>query len=334
MYWHIGHRQRQSNFWTILLIMWTGLLALGCDGIGKGKDDGYGIGCPPACEEPISRTVDQFPAWGPDSSRIAYHHIAQDRRERSGIWLLNLETGEQEFLVEGRKATWNPDGTQIAFSRLDGNLYRIDLHTDSVQRLTNCGACGSPAWSPTGDRIAFDAGEGFTNSEDSVGTWLMDPDGSNKEYLRHGSSPSWSPDGHFLALPVTTDGENIDEIARFDLETGDLTILTNAGRLGASSPAWSPTGDRIAWYSLDEGEDPDWGIWTANADGSAPRPLIRGGSSPSWSPDGSRLVFQYTAFEEDHPDLRDGQGVQTLGIANADGSDLRPLTRLSDYMSK
>lgn len=332
MCWHAEHRHRLLSVGTILLLGWTGLLLSGCDGIGEEKD-GYGFGCPPACENPIPRPVDRFPAWSPDSTRIAYYHIAQEKSERSGIWLLNLETDKQDFLVEGRHPTWHPDGNHLAFSR-DRDIYRVDLRTDSVDRLTDCGACQLPAWSPDGNRIAFGAGEAFTNSEDSVGTWLMDPDGSNKEYLRLGGYRTWSPGGQYLALTVSTNSQGTEsEIARFDLKSRRLEVLTDVNRVSARFPAWSPTGNVIAWKSLGEGEDPDWGIWIVEANGSNSRPLIREATHPSWSPDGSQLVFQYS-FEEDHPALQEGQKVQTLGLADKDGSNVRPLTRLSDYIPR
>jgi Tol biopolymer transport system component len=311
-----------------LLLATMGFFVAGCDMLGgENTDDGYGIGCPPNCEEPIFRSVDRFPSWSPDSTRIAYYHISQEEDERSGIWILNLKTGKQEFLVQGRHSTWGPEGNQLAFTR-DRDIYRIDLSSRAVQKLTECGSCGAPAWSPTGQYIAFGAGEGFTGSEDSVGTWLMHPDGSGKEYLRRGSSTAWSAKAKYLAFPV-----NEGNVARYNVKESRAEVLTDVGRVSAGNPAWSPTGEVIVWDSNGEGADPNNGIWIAGADGTSARPLIPHGFDADWSPDGSKLVFQYV-YSGDHPALREGQEVSTLAVANADGSNIRPLTRLSDYVPK
>lgn len=316
-----------------LLLAATGLLAGGCDMLGgeSSDDDEYSIGCPPICEDPIFRSVDRFPAWSPDSTRIAYYHISQEEGERSGIWILNLKTGKQEFLVRGRHSTWGPEGDQLAFTR-DRDIYRIDLSSRAVHQLTECGSCGAPDWSPDGQRIAFTSGERLTGSEDSLGTWLMNSDGSELEYVGVGTRPTWAPSSEHLGMVITREGGH--EIGTYDLRQSSLKLLTGSSEFVSPDEIdWSPTGSKIAWYSSHTGSKSDWGIWVVGIDGTNARRLVPNGHYPSWSPDGSKLVFQYV-YSGDHPALREGQDVSTLAVADADGSNIRPLTRLSDYLPK
>jgi Tol biopolymer transport system component len=59
-----------------------------------------------------------------------------------------------------------------------------------------------------------------------------------------------------------------------------------------------------------------------NADGTEQRQLIPWSFYPSWSPDGRRMVF-----------LQWNAETGTLWIADGDGSNARPLTKLEDYRS-
>ena len=51
------------------------------------------------------------------------------------------------------------DGTQLVSSR-DGDIWLLDVVLNITRRLTNKrGIVGFPAWSPTGDRVAFSYGQ-------------------------------------------------------------------------------------------------------------------------------------------------------------------------------
>jgi Tol biopolymer transport system component len=96
-----------------------------------------------------------------------------------------------------------------------------------------------------------------------------------------------------------------------------------------SEPAWSPDGDRIAFSS---GAD----VYTARADWSERRLVLKGGFGPSWSPDGKRLAVTKNSCEGE-PDAE--ACYEALGSENpaevytvgADGNDVRRLTSAPGY---
>jgi len=109
-----------------------------------------------------------------------------------------------------------------------------------------------------------------------------------------------------------------DGIYLMDVKTIFETGNDNRSLLieNAFGAAWSPDGTQIAFASTIDGEK--WGIFIANADGSAVRQVTEpalGGISPNWSPDGTQIAF-----------VADRGGNNDIYIINADGSNLQQLT--------
>src|SRR5205085_8615858 len=104
-----------------------------------------------------------------------------------------------------------------------------------------------------------------------------------------------------------------------------MTIQDLLAAVRVADPQLSPDGRQVAFVrtttDLASGKR-NSDIWVVPADGSAaPRLLIGGDKSentPRWDPDGSRIAFIST---------RDGD--PQIYLANADGSNIRPLTKIA-----
>ena len=172
-------------------------------------------------------------------------------------------------LTEDEYPSWSPDGQRIVFSaRREGHvenkfgityeIYVMDADGGNEQRLTeNRNNDWSPAWSPDGQRIAFEADRKGDLVKFDI--YVMDTDGGNLQNLTNhrawDGSPSWSPDGQRIAFWSNreADIENA-EIYVMDADGGNLQNLTNNPHSDAS-PAWlnspfsvSPAGKQFTMW--------------------------------------------------------------------------------------
>ena len=146
--------------------------------------------------------------FSPDGAELL---MTLSRQKSPNIYLKNLADGSTTRLTQHFGAdsspTFSPDGTQAAFvSDRSGNpqIYLLALATHRVKRLTNLNWCDSPAWSPTGEWIAF---SGRVHRADRLDIFLVDVTGNQIRQLTHGEganeNPAWSPDGRFIAFITT-----------------------------------------------------------------------------------------------------------------------------------
>jgi eukaryotic-like serine/threonine-protein kinase len=189
----------------------------------------------------------------------------------------------------------SPDGRFIAYTKFDGE--HAHIFTQRVEGGTPMNLTGdsesnnfSPAFSPDGERIAFQS------SRDGGGIFLMGATGESVRRLTDfGYHPSWSPDGNEIVFctelvhnPNSRVG--ISELWIVNVNTGELRKIYDGD---AVHPQWSPNGRRIAYWAILSGEG-QRDLYTIPATGGEPVKItddVFVNWSPVWSPDGSYLYF-------------------------------------------
>ena len=107
--------------------------------------------------------------------------------------------------------------------------YSFHIFRGSGDRLTFVGSQNdNPAWSPKGDKIAFQSLSGGWD------IFIMNTDGSMIQRLTskgNCESPTWAPNGRFIAASCG---------GRIHLMREDGTNLTAVGPGGSLQPSWGP----------------------------------------------------------------------------------------------
>lgn len=141
-----------------------------------------------------------------------------------------------------------------------------------------------------------------SDNPDKPGYWVMDANGSNREYLgpfeqyaaavdTYRETERLSPDGQYRVQVGAVDGRAQVLLAKtFDptFAPKPLTRLANI----AYDPVWAPDGSVIAFVTQEHESDD---IWVISPDASYAESLVRNDweweKHPSWSRDSSRIAF-------------------------------------------
>ncbi|WP_138509393.1 amidohydrolase family protein [Maricaulis alexandrii] len=268
------------------------------------------------------------PAPSPDGRYMAF--IRRDRIQ-SGLWIKDLQSGEERRLVEevdqDMQETWGvtgvypnmdwlPDSSAIVYWA-DGGIQSVDLASGDVTNIPfevndtrdvidpprpqvevapDEFSTRMPRFataSPDGSRIVFE----------SLGVlWVADAEGSDARRLtraeageRREITPTWSPDGRTIAF-VAWDDEELGSIRTISARGGrERTITSEPGHY--ANPRFSPDGDMIVFEKGSGGylTAPEWsettGIFRVDADGGEMVQVTDGGSLPHFAASNDRIYF-------------------------------------------
>lgn len=229
------------------------------------------------------------------------------------VWLWKLRrnaplVSSSGFASAGQKLTDLPgeelfptlsrDGQTLIFASSQGgnwDIYRQTVGARTAINLTE----GSdsydtqPAISPDGALVAF------RSSRNGGGIFVMNLDGTGvRQITNQGFNPTWSPDGHELAL---NDDNIFDYEARNTYPSASklwaVNVASGTRRVISTHDAvqadWSPHGQRLAFWGEQKGGHRD--IWTVAADGKSDPVLVTDDGyidwNPVWSADGHYLYF-------------------------------------------
>jgi Tol biopolymer transport system component len=293
----------------------------------------FGTGPRDELATPASETT-STPVGNPAGGRILFS-VRDDSDGSEDVYSMLPDGSDVQPVLTGPEddsgAVWSPDGTRIAFVRLDregpcvdGNIYVANADGSDAVRLTgppadpyectppspmdpnqhyivSAGASDDePAWSPDGSQIAFRSNRGSNSS-----IWVMNADGSDPHQLLPGDAymgdPIWSPDGSRVAFSSDQDlasgsfGTSI-WIANAD-GTDPIRVTFEEG--GDIVTGWSPDGSGLVFMRSVDQSDYSWDVWTVNVDGTHERQLTTwpgydGGAI--YSPDGMSLAFTSDEF--------------------------------------
>lgn len=182
------------------------------------------------------------PAWSPDGKMLAFHNACETSTSLNIETVDGLETRvlfpnlTHQTVGQGNireiRISWSPDAQYIVFDYLEKEmsyLWVVNIDDATSYKLTSG---RQPAWSPLGDRIAFERDDDIwiISINDKVEYKLIN-DPVRAEW------PTWSPSGQELAFVSYRDGNS--EIYRVKLNGSDLENLTQHPSWDLY-PTWRP----------------------------------------------------------------------------------------------
>jgi DNA-binding winged helix-turn-helix (wHTH) protein len=203
--------------------------------------------------------LDFYPVISPDGTMIAF---CSDRTGSFEIFTRQLLQGAKETQItndgnQNCQPSFSPDGTQIAFSsKLKPGISVVPSSGGSTRKITTFGS--RPAWSPNGDRIAFqtdplaDIGANVRNAMPPSTIWTVAVGGEPQQLTQAGQpagghgAPAWSPDGKLVVFDVNDWARS--SLWTINVETKAITPVDAAGG-SESDPIFARDGHSIYFIS-------------------------------------------------------------------------------------
>jgi TolB protein len=226
----------------------------------------------------------KHPAWSPDGQRLVVNFQHEGRLDPKEACQNLIELGNKR---PGIPFNVDPDSVEVKIK--DGRPFLCwTLPPDPHWGLRVVNVAGGSFQDEPSDSYAFGPEWDPANAWRVVSSGLnglvqLDVNRSEQWSLsdrREDHTPSFSPDGRYLAVAYNNSGHydihrlNADGSGRLALTETPLWVTVQPDQpkpWNNVSPAWSPDGSRIAFLTDRTGR---WEIWVMNADGSNQHPMF------------------------------------------------------------
>jgi Tol biopolymer transport system component len=212
---------------------------------------------------------DEYPAWSPDKSKIAYTANPQGNYD---LWVMNPDgSGSRQITsspTDDTEPSWYADGKRIAYTRerkrLVNNeihIYGVDIQTGKTGKIFSDydRTHGISHVSPTQPLITF-------TGKRTIGWDVAIYDAAKKTvgFLEEGGDSCrarFSKDGERLAY-VSGKADGKGDIWLMRPDGSEKTLLTNRETTYDYFPAWSPDGNFVVFNSSTQhSHDGDWQLY-------------------------------------------------------------------------
>ena len=226
---------------------------------------------------------DIMPTFSPDGASIAF---ASDRSGNWDIYLMDISGGKATQITNGPThdlhPSFSPDGRKLVYCSYGSKsgqweLVVIDVANPAQRQIIGNGLF--PQWSPSGDRIVFQRSREKGTRWFSV--WTIDyVDGEARratEIIAANNAaaitPTWSPDGNFLAFSTVMDPDGTSASAADKPVLADVWVVALDGSSRANltnnkyanlQPTWSKSG--AIYFVSNRGKDGVENVWSLRPD--------------------------------------------------------------------